>query len=99
MFRPLTSAAVIVSAIFAAEYKTQPNRPRYIVRDLGTICGPAGPSCGPMSFQSSLAQSINNQGMVIGGADTNQQDVYAPSCFQPSCYIDHAFVSRDGVLT
>lgn len=68
-------------------------RPHYIVRDMGTFGGPS-------SFFASqpIVQSVNNRGVVVGGADTDLPDPYGPNCVSPDCHISHAFKWKNGDL-
>jgi probable HAF family extracellular repeat protein len=61
---------------------------QYIVKDLGTFGGPAS-----VIFETE--QMLINGGIVAGGADI---PVYDPTCFDPSCYVDHAFLWKDDAL-
>jgi hypothetical protein len=67
----------------------------YILKDLGTF---GGPGSTPTEFQ----QVLNDQGRVVGGADTPSLNPY-PNCFNPfnvpDCYVQHAFEWHEGVLT
>lgn len=61
----------------------------YKLIDLGTFGGPAS----QYSVPSSAA--LNNRGTATGVADTPTPD---PNCFF-DCFVDHAFVSKDGITT
>src|SRR5713101_2952193 len=68
----------------------------YKLIDLGTF---GGPGSTPTEFQ----QMLNNQGTVVGGADTPSLNPY-PNCFNPfnqqfECNAQHAFVWQGGKLT
>src|SRR6516225_5360474 len=63
--------------------------------DLGTLGG-------PNSYFSSAgfgAQIINGGGTIAGTGDTSSPDPYAPNCWDPDCYLAHAFRWRNGVPT
>lgn len=94
-FATMASIAALPSAIpLVAQANNSSNRPHYIVKDMGTFGGPSS-----FFFSSPIMESLNNRGVVIGGADTGLPDPYAPNCFSPNCYILHAFKWKDGVLS
>jgi probable HAF family extracellular repeat protein len=65
----------------------------YKLIDVGTFGGPASQYSVPSSA------GLNNRGTATGVADTSIPDPNpAPNCFF-DCYVDHAFVSKDGVTT
>ena len=64
---------------------------RYKLIDLGTFGGPGS------SF-TRFSKIANNQGTVIGGADTAIPDPFDPNCFSPNCVVQHAFKWQDSVL-
>jgi hypothetical protein len=66
---------------------------RYKLIDLGTLGGPAS------YFSNGNDGILNNQGTAAGWADTSAPDPYAPFCFNPDCFVSHAFESRKGALT
>jgi probable HAF family extracellular repeat protein len=67
----------------------------YKVIDLGTFGG-------PQSYLDALPavnQIVNKQGAVAGYADTSTPDPFPSFCFNPDCFVSHAFQWEDGVLT
>lgn len=65
---------------------------RYKLIDLGTFGG-------PNSVNNGLSVIINAAGTVVGAADTAAKDPYAPAnCFDPECYVQHAFKWQNGVV-
>lgn len=69
------------------------SRPLYRLIDLGTFGGPAS------YFNNGLDGILNNQGVAVGWASTSQPDPYDPFCFNPNCFVSHAFEVQKGVLT
>jgi probable HAF family extracellular repeat protein len=65
---------------------------RYILKDLGTLGGPA-------SSLSFFARVLNNRGMVVGNADTSIPDPFAPNCLGPNCLVQHGFKWENGIRT
>jgi probable HAF family extracellular repeat protein len=63
----------------------------YKLIDLGTFGGPAS----YLESTPPAVRDLNNLGMVAGAADTAIAD---PFCQNPSCFVAHAFVWRDGIL-
>lgn len=93
-------AALAMPLVLSAQNTSTPNQTaqhhHYKLIDLGTF---GGPGSTPTEFQ----QVLNNQGKVVGGADTPSFNPY-PNCFNPfnqqfECYAQHAFEWRDGALT
>lgn len=64
----------------------------YKLIDLGTFGGPAS------YFQNGFDGLLNNQGTVTGWADTSMADPNPAFCFNPDCFVSHAFQSRNGSL-
>jgi uncharacterized membrane protein len=64
----------------------------YKLIDIGTFGGPAS------QFSVPSAKGLNNRGTTTGVADTSVPDPNCPNCFF-DMFIDHAFVSQDGVTT
>lgn len=97
-FAHLTLALFIstgATAIFAQSHSgsemTQ-NHHRYRLVDLGTLGGPAS------YFPNGNDGMLNNRGIASGWADTPTPDPYPVFCFNPSCYVSHAFEVRGGHL-
>ena len=95
-FRRLASVTVITLCAAMAlpfvssaqEQKAQHHH--YKLIDLGTFGGPNS-----YYFSAPVVESVNNKGMVVGGADTSLPD---PTCFV-DCNILHAFEWQNGLLT
>jgi probable HAF family extracellular repeat protein len=64
---------------------------KYKLVDLGTFGGPAS------YFLIGFADSLNNQGTAAGWADTSTPDPYPAFCFNPDCFVSHAFQGQEGV--
>ena len=84
--------ALIVAALALPLIAQAGHHPRYKLVDLGTFGGPG-------SVFTRFAQIVNDQGTVIGGADTAIPDPFDPNCFSPNCVVQHAFKWQEGVLT
>jgi probable HAF family extracellular repeat protein len=85
---------VMLLAVLALPLQLAAQNTRYKLVDMGTFGGPNS-----FFFSSPVVESVNNRGVVAGGADTGLPDPYAPDCFSPDCYILHAFKWKSGVLT
>ena len=103
----VAALAVLLTAIFAAStaalqlsnggrvlraplFNSRNHHVRYRLIDLGTFGGPAS------YFSNGFDGIIDNAGTAIGSADTPVAD---PFCFNPDCFVSHAFAWHDGVLT
>jgi probable HAF family extracellular repeat protein len=64
---------------------------RYRLVDLGTFGGPNS-----SDFASPI---MNNEGGITGAADTADSDPNAPNCYNFDCFVTHAYIWRNGVLT
>jgi hypothetical protein len=64
----------------------------YKLIDLGTFGGP-----GSGLFESQ--HILTNGGTLVGWADTNVPDPYAPNCADSDCVIQHGFKWQRSVLT
>ena len=71
-----------------------PNPPRYNLVDLGTLGGPQS----YLSIPDNYAPVLNDQGTVVGSADTSTADPYPNFCFNEDCFASHAFQWKSGVL-
>src|SRR5690348_11047228 len=72
---------------------TPQGNPRYKVIDVGTFGGPASYLTDPGAGAGEPV--LNNAGVLIGKASTAAPD---PTCFEPDCFVVHAFRWNDGVL-
>ena len=85
-------AAMAIPAQMAAQHK------RYKLIELETLGGPANyPSVNRPGYQI-----ISNSGIIAIGADTSRPDPFASNpnlCFNPDCFLSHAALWKDGVLT
>lgn len=68
--------------------------PRYKLIDLGTFRGPHSETADGGGITS--VRALNNQGTVIGWADTAKADPYPAVCFIDDCFVTHAFRTRNG---
>jgi probable HAF family extracellular repeat protein len=91
----ITLFAVLATPMLAAQEQKKEHT-RYKLIDLGTLGGPH--SYG--SVNGDGFSLINNSGVVASFADTALPDPNAPNhCFDPDCFLAHAFRWKDGVLT
>jgi probable HAF family extracellular repeat protein len=66
---------------------------RHKLIDLGTLGGPT-------SYNGIGSRILNDAGTISTSADTSIPDPNAPNlCFNPDCFLSHAFRWQDGVLT
>jgi probable HAF family extracellular repeat protein len=64
----------------------------YHLIDLGTFGGPT-------SYFSNGADGIlNSRGTAVGWSDTSTPDPYPGFCFNPDCFVSHAFQWQSGVV-
>jgi probable HAF family extracellular repeat protein len=76
----------------------------YKLIDLGTFGGPFSylATSNAVTGPGAINQVLNNQGTVVGWADTSTVDPFAPYCFSPfpgDCFLPIAFQRQKGVLT
>jgi probable HAF family extracellular repeat protein len=77
-----------------------PSHHHYQLIDMGTFGGPS-------SYLNALsdggfngtAKVLNRRGIIAGWADTPTQDPFPGFCFNPDCYVSHAFRWHGGSLT
>jgi probable HAF family extracellular repeat protein len=89
---PKLAIFVMIASTTVAGQKAAPHHPQYHQIEIGTFGGPNSVYNGGTRF-------ANNDGTVVGAANTDQPDLNAPDCFEPTCYQQHAWEWRDGVLT
>ena len=64
---------------------------RYRLIDLGTLGGPQSyVNIPPVSY----AKVLNNNGTVVGWADTSSPDPFPDFCFDEDCFLAHAFLAQ-----
>jgi hypothetical protein len=86
-FAAIASISVLLSPLpLAAQANNSSKQPHYVVKDMSTFGGPNS-----YFFSEPVVESVNNQGIVTGGADTGLSDPYAPNCFVTDCHIVRAF--------
>jgi len=95
----LLAAMALPVGVMAQDGKVPPGMHHHFqLIDLGTLGGPN--SYLPASFFEGIAtQSLSRAGTFAGQADTAIPDPYAPNCFNPDCFVSHAFQWRAGALT
>ena len=76
-----------------AAQATKANHHHYQLIDTGTLGG----ATSSLGFEGE--RDINNRGTVVSLAETQIPDPFAPNCFFPDCFVGHAVVWRNGVLT
>jgi probable HAF family extracellular repeat protein len=86
--------AVVVPVGLAAQDKQDHQHHHYKFVDLGTLGGPAS----YFSAGGAGNRVLNNKGVVGSYADTSTPDPNAPNCFNPDCFVSHAFRWKDGIL-
>jgi hypothetical protein len=92
----LFTAATIWTNLAAQDANTPPKKAEhhhYKFVDLGTFGGPAS------YFGNGSDGILNHRGTASGWADTSTPDPYPSFCFNPDCYVSHAFQSQNGVVT
>jgi probable HAF family extracellular repeat protein len=93
-FQMLTSLTLItLFSALTVPVQLSAQHTRYKLIDLGTFGGPAS------YFSNGFDGILNSEGSAVGWADTSTPDPYPKFCFNPDCFVSHAFQSRNGVLT
>ena len=87
--------AVILFTALALPLSLTAQNTRYKLIDLGTFGGPNSFFAGTFP----PAEVVNNAGTAIGTADTSIPDPFFPFCFNPDCFVSHAFKWQNGTLT
>jgi probable HAF family extracellular repeat protein len=73
----------------------KPKHKQYKLIDIDTFGGPAGYT----SVNGTGNQILNGREVLTGFADTSTPDPFAPNCYNPDCYVSHAFQWKKGVMT
>jgi probable HAF family extracellular repeat protein len=76
----------------AEDHANRPTHHHYKLIDLGTFGDPAS------YFSNGFDGILNNRGTAVGWADTPTPDPHPATCFDPDCFVAHAFRSQNGVL-
>jgi probable HAF family extracellular repeat protein len=100
--RELMFAAAMTFAVMATslqltaqdkpDHNDNPEHHHYKLFDIGTFGGPG------IGIENPASPSLNNEGMLVGVADTSAPDPFAPDCFL-DCYVDLGFLAQNGVVT
>jgi probable HAF family extracellular repeat protein len=92
----LFAALAIPTRLAAQEHPQNKQQTRYKLVDLGTFGGPNSYT----SVNGGGLPMLNDAGIISSAADTSFPDPNAPNlCFNPDCFLTHAFRWQDGVLT
>src|SRR6266849_7807421 len=91
----LLFAGLALPLRLAAQHNQDPNpkHHHYKLIDLGTFGGPTS------YFTNGFDGILNNHGTAAGWADTSTPDPFPDFCFNPDCFVSHAFQWQSGVLT
>lgn len=97
MKRTVIAVMLVLSAIVAFRssleaQRAAPHHPRYRQIEIGTFGGPNSVYNGGTRFAAS-------EGTIVGAANLDQPDLNAPDCFDWTCFVQHAWVRRKGVVT
>jgi probable HAF family extracellular repeat protein len=88
------SIALFAALALPGELAAQQHH-HYKIIDVGTFGGPDA----YLSYPLPGEVQINQNGLVVGVADTTSADPYSPNCLTGECYLVHAFQWQKGVLT
>lgn len=97
-FVVLVSLALMVVSIANSAYAQSGSalkNPKYNLIDLGTFGGPQS----YMYIPNQYARALTNGGTAIGWADTSTADPFPSFCFNPDCFVSHAFQTKNGSIT
>jgi probable HAF family extracellular repeat protein len=92
----LLGAITVSMQLSAQDPEREHHRPKhhtYKLIDLGTFGGPNS------NISNPSVKDVNDRGSIQGWSDTPVPDPFAPNCFNGDCFVSHAFVRRDGVVT
>jgi probable HAF family extracellular repeat protein len=89
------AAGVVAVALMPCRATAQENSPKhhqYKLVDVGTFGG-------PNSVYNVFTRIGRNDGTIVGAANTADPDLFAPYCFDSTCFVQHAWKWSHGVLT
>lgn len=92
IFTVFALAAALLFHLPLAAQQAAPHRPRYREIDIGSFGGPNSVYNGGTRFAAS-------DGTIVGAANLDQPDLNTPDCFDWTCFVQHAWVWREGVVT
>lgn len=92
LLRLVLFGVVFTTQSAAQQAQAPPAHTRYKLVDLGTFGG-------PHSRIPFAQRDLNSAGAVVGIADTDIPDPFAPPCVNPICSVQQGFIWRDGVRT
>src|ERR1700674_123760 len=93
-FMAIVLAALVIPAGLAQDsHHHSARHPHYKLIDIGTFGGPQSYIPPYTGFSISI---LNNQGVLIGAADTSQPDPFPNFCFNSDCFVSHAFRREEG---
>jgi probable HAF family extracellular repeat protein len=94
--KAMTLLAGLAIPVHHAAQEQEKEHSRYKLIDLGTLGGPSAYK----SVNAPGYQILSNSGLISASADTSAPDPNAPNlCFNPDCFLTHAFRWKNGVLT
>jgi probable HAF family extracellular repeat protein len=91
----LFAALAIPVRLAAQEQQQNRQQTRYKLIDFGTFGGPTSYLPGPPP----AVKVLNDRGTAVGWADTSTPDPFPTGCFNPDCFVSHAFQWQDGTVT
>jgi probable HAF family extracellular repeat protein len=102
-----TLALLIVTGLPAPLAAQEKGHHHYKLIDIGTLGGPSSyfddlalsDRFGFLPFIFEIAPALNKQGVLAGWADTTTSDPNPAFCFNPDCFVAHAFEWRKGIMT
>ncbi len=90
-----TAIAVVAVALMSFRAAAQENlrkHHQYKLVDVGTFGG-------PNSVYNVFTRIGRSDGTIVGAANTETPDPYAPNCFDGTCFVQHAWKWRGGSLS
>jgi len=91
------ATSAIPVGLTAQDGRDHRHRPHhYQLVDMGTLGG-------PQSYIADVGvpggRFVNNRGVLTGYSDTSTPDPFPSNCFNPDCFVAHAFRWQDGFMT